>query len=159
MTEFYNPCFGAGYLFAKLNRMMIPCALSSLNITNSEVNNMENAEKTIDKTTELLTTELETMTANELHEFFMFFYRMNHSYNNMITQDKFLEFLKAFESNPFKFTENKQFKKELIDNVITYTYDRMSLITAAVLLKKKFTLDEICQNYYSNVNAFGNDLF
>lgn len=120
---------------------------------------MENAEKTIDKTTELLTTELETMTANELHEFFMFFYRMNHSYNNMITQDKFLEFLKAFESNPFKFTENKKFKKELIDNVITYTYDHMSLITAAVLLKKKFTLDEICQNYYSNVNAFGNDLF
>ena len=38
---------------------------------------MENTEKIIDKTTELLTKELETMNANELHDFFMFFYKTN----------------------------------------------------------------------------------
>ena len=35
----------------------------------------------------------------------------------------------------------------------------MSLITAAVLLKKKFTLNEIIHNYYANINAFENNLF
>ena len=31
----------------------------------------------------------------------------------------------------------------------------MSLLTAAILIKKKFTVDEIVQNYYANVDGFG----
>jgi hypothetical protein len=120
---------------------------------------MEHKENTFDKTKELLTKELETMGNVELHDFFIFFYRLNHNYGNMITQDKFMEFLEAFESNPFRFNEDKKFKKELIENIIKYSHDHMSMITAAVLLKKKFTLNEIIQNYYANINAFENDLF
>ena len=30
----------------------------------------------------------------------------------------------------------------------------MSLITAAVLIKKKFTIEELTQNYYANVDLF-----
>ena len=55
--------------------------------------------------------------------------------------------------------KDKTFKKQLIDNIIKYARDHMSLITAAVLIKKKFTIDEIINNYYSNVNVFENDLF
>ena len=46
-----------------------------------------------------------------------------------------------------------------IDNLIAYTDDHMSLITAIVLLKRKFTVNEIIDNYYSNINVFENDLF
>ena len=120
---------------------------------------METKDKTIDKTTELLTKELESLSAEGIQDFFKFFYRLNHQYGNMIAQDKFEEFLESFESNPFRLNEDKKFKKQLIDNIIKYTYDHMSLITAVVLLKKKFTLNEIIQNYYSNINVFENDLF
>ena len=34
-----------------------------------------------------------------------------------------------------------------LEHIINYTYDHMSLITAAVLIKKKFTIEEIIQNY------------
>jgi hypothetical protein len=34
----------------------------------------------------------------------------------------------------------------MIDNLIAYTDDHMSLITAIVLLKRKFTVDEIIDN-------------
>ena len=77
----------------------------------------------------------------------------------MITPEAFEEFLEAFDSNPFKVNEDKAFKKQPIDNIIKYARDHMSLITAAVLIKKKFTIDEIINNYYSNVNVFENDLF
>ena len=66
--------------------------------------------------------------------------------------DKFEEFLEAFDSNPFKINEDKAFRKQLIENLITYTYDHMSLITAVVLIKRKFTVDEIIENYYSNIS-------
>lgn len=84
----------------------------------------------------------------------MFFYRMNHQQGNMIAVEKFEEFLGAFESNPFKINENKAFRKQLIDNIIMYAHDHMSLLTAAVLIKKKFTIDEISQNYYSSIDVF-----
>ena len=44
-------------------------------------------------------------------------------------------------------------------NLIAYTDDPMSLITAIVLIKRKFTVDEIIDNYYYNVNVFDNNLF
>ena len=54
---------------------------------------------------------------------------------------------------------DKSFKKELITNLIAYTDDYMSLLTAVLLLKKKYTIEEIIDNYYSNVNLFDNKLF
>jgi hypothetical protein len=123
---------------------------------------MENKETTnneMNKATETLTKEIESLSAEGLHEFFRFFYHLNHQHYNMITPDKFEEFLEAFENNPFRVNEDKAFRKQLIDNIIKYSCDHMSLITAAVLIKKKFTIEEIIQNYYSNVNVFDNGWF
>lgn len=123
---------------------------------------MENQENTInkvDKVTETLIKELESLTEEGLHEFFMFFYKINHQHGNMITVDEFEEFLETFDNNPFKVNEDKKFRKQLIDNVVEYTYDHMSLLTAAVLIKKKFTVDEIVQNYYANVDVFGSNWY
>ena len=120
--------------------------------------NMENKENTnpqFIKVKETLTKELESLSAEELHEFFKFFYKMNHNQSNMISVDKFDEFLEAFDSNPFKISEDKKFKQQLIDNIIYYSFDHMSLITAAVLIKKKFTIEELMRNYYSSVDVFG----
>ena len=126
---------------------------------NTEKNTNKPAERPINKTTETLIKELETMSDSGLHDLFIFFYRLNHQYGNMIGSEKFNEFLEAFESNPFRHHEDKAFRKQLIDNLIKYTNDHMSLITAAVLIKKKFTTEEIIQNYYSNVNVFDNGWF
>ena len=119
---------------------------------------MENRKNTTNepnKVIETLTKELESLNDEELHEFFMFFYKLNHQQYNMITTEAFEEFLGAFDSNPFKTQNNKLFKKELRENILKYAYDHMSLITAAVLIKKKFTIDEVINNYYSNIDVFG----
>ena len=118
---------------------------------------MENRKNTTNepnKAIETLTKELESLNDEELHEFFMFFYKLNHQQYNMIVPDAFEKFLSSFDSNPFKINNDKTFKKELIENIIEYAYDHLSLITAAVLIKKKFTIDEVAQNYYSNINPF-----
>ena len=120
---------------------------------------MENIEKNINKAEETLAKELEGISNEGLRDFFMFFYKLNHHHYNMIAPDQFEEFLEAFDSNPFKVNEDKAFRKQLIENILKYTYDHMSLITAAVLIKKKFTIEEIIQNYYSNVNVFDNGWF
>lgn len=120
---------------------------------------MENKENTVDKVTETLTKELESLSSEGLHDFFKFFYRLNHQHYNMIAPDAFEEFLEAFDNNPFKINEDKAFRKQLIENIMKYTYDHMGLITAAVLIKKKFTIDEIISSYYANVNIFDNNLF
>ena len=57
-------------------------------------------------------------------------------------------------NNPFKVNEDKKFRKQLIDNIIKYSTDYMSLITAAVLIKNKFTIEELTQNYYSSIDLF-----
>ena len=77
----------------------------------------------------------------------------------MITQDNFEEFLETFDSNPFKVNEDKKFRKQLIDAVIKYAHDYMSLITAAVLIKKKFNMEELTRNYYSSVDVFEGDWY
>ena len=123
---------------------------------------MEDKENTINKTNkaaETLAKELEGLTNEGLHEFFVFFYKLNHVNGYMITNEKFEEFLEAFDSNPFKMNENQKFRKEIIQNILKYAHDHMSLITAAVLIKKKFTLEELIQNYYANVNLFDNDWY
>ena len=89
----------------------------------------------------------------------MFFYKINHYHYNMITPDDFEVFLQSFDSNPFKVNEDKSFKKQLIENIIKYAHDHMSLITAAVLIKKKFTIEELTQNYYSSVDVFDGNWF
>jgi hypothetical protein len=84
---------------------------------------------------------------------------LNHYQANLLPNYKFDEFLETFEKNPFKHQEDKAFRKQLIDNLIKFTVDRMSLLTAAMLLKRKFTLDEVVGNYYANVDLFASDLF
>ena len=113
---------------------------------------MENIENKNDKLIETLTKELESLSPEGLQEFFKFFYKISQGY--MISTENFEEFLEAFDSNPFKVNDDKKFKKQLIDNVVKYASDYMSLITAAVLIKKKFTIDEIVENYYTNVDVF-----
>ena len=66
---------------------------------------MENREPVINETnkvTETLIKELESLNNEELHEFFKFFYKMNHSHSNMMCLDQFEEFLGNFDNNPFK---------------------------------------------------------
>ena len=121
--------------------------------------NKENKAPETNKVIETLTKELESLNNEELHDFFKFFYKLNHTHSNMMYLDQFEDFLGNFDSNPFKVNEDKRFRKQLIDNVIKYANDYMSLITAAVLIKKKFTTEEIIQNYYSNVNVFDNGWF
>jgi intein/homing endonuclease len=120
---------------------------------------MENKENAVDKVKETLAKELESLSDEGLHEFFKFFYKLNHEHANMITSDKFDEFLEAFDSNPFKLNTDKNFRKQLIDNIIKYAFDHMSLITAAMLIKRKFTMDEIIRNYYANINIFESGWF
>ena len=72
----------------------------------------------------------------------------------MITQDNFEEFLSVFDENPFKVNDDKKFRKQLINAVIKYSYDLTSLITAAVLIKRKFTIEELADNYYASVDLF-----
>ena len=115
----------------------------------------DNTPITVNKVTEALIKELEGLNAEELHEFFMFFYKMNHQHWYMTTPDGFEDFLEAFELNPFKVHDDKKFRKQLIDNIIKYAFDHMALLTAAILIKKKFTMTEIMDNYYANVDVFG----
>ena len=121
--------------------------------------NTENINNQVDKAAETLTKELESLNGEELHEFFKFFYKMNHAHGNMIHIDQFEEFLESFDSNPFKINDDKKFRKQLIDNIIKYAFDHMSLITAAVLIKKKFTIEELTRNYYSSVDLFTGDWY
>ena len=116
--------------------------------------NKETAIKETNKLIETLTKELEGLNPEGLQEFFKFIYQMNRSCCNMITPDNFEEFLEAFDNNPFKVNEDKKFKKQLIDAVIKYSHDLTSLITAAVLIKRNFTIEELCDNYYASVNLF-----
>ena len=123
---------------------------------------MENKEIEMlgtNKITETLTKELESLSSEGLREFFRFFYKMNHNQMNMITPENFEEFLEAFDNNPFKVNEDKRFRKQLIDNIIKYAFDHMSLITAAVLIKKRFTIEEIIENYYASVDVFDGGWF
>ena len=113
----------------------------------------------INKIAETLTKELETLSDEGLHEFFKFFYKLNHIHGNMIELDRFEEFLEAFDSNPFKVNEDKTFRKQLIKNILEYAHDHMSLITAAVLIKKKFSIEELPQNYYANIDLFNGNWF
>ena len=121
--------------------------------------NKESAIKETNKVIETLTKELESLTSEGLHEFFRFVYRLNHTHGNMMLPDQFEEFLEYFDSNPFKVNEDRKFRKQLIDAVIKYSHDYMSLITAAVLIKKKFTIEELTQNYYAGVDLFTGSWF
>ena len=120
---------------------------------------MENTEKTIRKETEALIKELESMNSESLHAFFRFFYKLNYQNYNTISPESFELFLGAFDKNPFKETDDKTFKKQLIDSILQYASDHMSLLTAAMLIKKKFTTDEIIRNYYSNVDVFASEWY
>ena len=112
-----------------------------------------------EKTTSILTKELETLTDTQLHDLFTLFYKLNHQHGNIITIEKFDEFLSSFDSNPFRLQVDQVFRVQLIQNLVNYTDDHMSLITAVMLLKQQFSIEEIIDNYYSNVDVFANNLF
>ncbi len=103
--------------------------------------------------------ELQTMNGVQLHELFLFFYQLNYKQCCMITPDRFTEFLESFDSNPFKIQENKEARKQLIENLLDYTDDLMSLLTAAILIKNDYTIDEIVRNYYASIDVFGQDYY
>lgn len=127
-----------------------------------EINKKPDEKKTtkvVNKTTETLIKELDATSDIGLHDMFMFVYRLACNQNNLIYREKFIEFLESFTSNPFNHKENKSFRKEFIENLIKYSYDHMSLLTAILLLKKKFTIDEVINNYYATVVAFDDDIF
>ena len=148
---------GAGFFLLNYIDSDNLCSVAADIITDRKrKRNMENKENNTNKVTETLVKELESLSKEELHEFFMFFYKLNHQHGNMLSVDQFEEFLEALDSNPFKVNEEKAFKKQLIKNILEYSHDHMSLITAAMLIKKKFTMDELTQNYYSSVNVFDN---
>lgn len=111
-------------------------------------------EESKEKTLEALREEIDSLDSEELHELFLFYYRINHQHHNLITDDNFNKFLETFEKNPFKQNNDKAFKKQLADGLIEYTHDHMSLLTAVVLIKRKFSIDEIIRNYYANVDYF-----
>ena len=122
--------------------------------------NIENSvEKTINKTTNALAKELEVLNEKELHDLFIFFYQINHQNYNTIPADKFIQFLGSFKSNPFRIHEDKTSRKELIENLLSYTTDPMSLLTAAMLIKRKFTLDEVINNFYSSYDFYNDNWF
>ncbi len=112
-----------------------------------------------EKAIEILTQEINALDSTKLHELFMFYYRINHQHFNLTTYDNFNDFLSSFEKNPFRQNDDKAFKKQLIESLVEYTDDYMSLITAVVLIKRKFTISEIIENYYATMNAFDNNLF
>ena len=58
----------------------------------------------------------------------------------------------------FKFLY-KSSKKEMIENLLSYTTDPMSLLTAAMLIKRKFTLDEVINNFYSSYDFYNDNWF
>ena len=113
----------------------------------------------IEKTAKILTKEIESLNESQLHELFVFYYKLNHQHANLISYDRFDEFLSSFDRNPFRLQKDKKFKDELIKNLIEYTDDQMSLLTAVLLLKQDFTTEEIIYNYYSNVNVFADNYF
>ena len=122
--------------------------------------NIENPiEKKINKMNDALTKELETLNDTDLHNLFLFCYKINHQYYTTIEIDKFVEFLESFKSNPFRKHEDKTSRKELIENLLTYTTDPMSLLTAAMLIKRKFTINEVVNNFYSSFDFYNGNWF
>ena len=116
-------------------------------------------ENTINKMTDALAKELEALNDSELHDLFIFFYEINHQNCNTIKPEKFLEFLESFKYNPFRKHEDKTSRKELIENLLTYTTDPMSLLTAAMLIKRKFTINEVVNNFYSSFDFYNDNWF
>lgn len=112
-----------------------------------------------EKAIEILTQEINALNSDELHELFLFYYKINYQHFNLATFENFNEFLTSFDKNPFRQHDDKTFKKQLIDSLVEYTDDYMSLITAVVLIKRKFTIEEIIENYYATINAFDSNLF
>lgn len=118
---------------------------------------MENKEKLVNRTTDTLIREIESLSDEGLRDFFIFFYRLNQQPGAVPLNPRFEKFLSEFDLNPFKENSDKKFRKQFIDSIVAYSPDHMSLITAAMLIKKKFSIDEIIQNYYMNVDVFSND--
>ena len=53
-----------------------------------------------EKSIETLTKELATLDSAELHDLFMFYYRINHQHFNLTSSENFNKFLVSFDKNP-----------------------------------------------------------
>ncbi len=84
---------------------------------------------------EVATKELGTLTNPQLYQMFRFYYGINHEVPTITTPEMFCAFLEAFDRNPFRVYNDTKYRTEMIDNLIHYTADYDSLITAAQLLK------------------------
>ena len=136
--------------------MTIFCALLLFKIIEIERRiYMKKPEETI----EILTKEIESLNSIQAHDLVLFFYKINHTHYNITTYEKFNEFLEAFDKNPFKINDDKTFKKQLAETLVTCTTDHINLLTAVELIKCKFSVQEIIDHYYSSMNVFDNDLF
>ena len=139
----------------------ILCSVVVLNQTYKELKTMKNMEnpieKKINKMNDALTKELETLNDTDLHNLFLFCYKVNHQYYATIDSEKFVEFLESFKSNPFRKSDDKASRKELIENICKYANEPMSLLTAAMLLKRKFTLEEVIENFFSTYDFYGSE--
>ena len=60
----------------------------------ANIENKENTNKPINKTTETLIKELETMSDSGLHDMFIFFYKLNCQHGNRSTAKNSMSFLK-----------------------------------------------------------------
>jgi hypothetical protein len=69
--------------------------------------NKETRNNEVNKITETLTKEIESLSAEGLHEFFRFFYHLNHQHYNMITPDKFEEFLRPSRTTRLELMRTK----------------------------------------------------
>ena len=106
---------------------------------------MQTIEERTKKNIEILTKEIETLNSTEMHDLVLFYYKINHQHFNLTSYDKFKDFLEAFDKNPFRINDDKAFKKQLTENLISFTVDYVSLITAVMLIKRNFTVEEIIE--------------
>ncbi len=95
---------------------------------------------------ETATKELGTLTNPQLFQMFQFYYSINHEVPTITTPEMFCAFLEAFDRNPFRAYNDTKYRTEMIDNLIRYTADFDSLITAAQLLKCDYSVDEVIAN-------------
>ena len=113
-----------------MNNNILCAVVIQNNLNRKKFYNMMKTEKTI----ETLTKELNALDGAELHDLFVFYYRINHMHANLTSFDNFNAFLISFDKNPFRRCDDKDFRKQMIDNLIAYTDDHMSLITAIQIL-------------------------
>lgn len=112
------------------------------------------------KSIDTLTKELAALDCAELHELFNFYYRINHQHANLTSFENFNKFLVSFDKNPFRRCEDKDFRKQMIDNLIAYTDDHNINIEEIFAwffeeyLPAEFSVDKFAYNVPSTGSSY-----